>query len=132
LAHELLGDELYLREAERAGRLAFEHPGDHGHLCCGLAGRVISLLQMHRHTGGEAWLDSARRLGRGLLDPKLPEGTAPYSHSLFWGPLGCALALEEVSVPERSTMPIFGDMDWPRSHFNGVPEPFGAIEQGVR
>lgn len=132
LAHELLGDELYLREAERAGRLAFEHPGDHGHLCCGLAGRVISLLQMHRHTGGEAWLDSARRLGRGLLDPKLPEGTAPYSHSLFWGPLGCALALEELSVPERSTMPIFGDMDWPRSHFNGVPEPFGAIEQGVR
>ena len=31
----------------------------------------------------------------------------------FWGPLGCALALEELRHPEWAAMPIVGDLCWP-------------------
>ncbi len=125
LAHRLYGKDEFRVIAEWAAGHTASHADRQGHLCCGLAGRVFALLHMYRETGHGRWLDAARKLGRDLLDPQIPEQDLPRacdpnqiaknSHSLFWGPLGCALALEELRVPEQAVMPLFGDLEWLRS-----------------
>jgi serine/threonine-protein kinase len=124
LASEILRDERLDELAEQAATRSASHPDRHGHLCCGIAGRVLALLHMYRHTGRSHWLDLARSLARHLVDPLLPEESAGRTHGLFWGALGAALALEELAHPEWSSMPLFGDLGWPR--------PQRAVRRAVR
>lgn len=112
LAHRMFGEKIYLEDAEWAATHTALHPDTEGHLCCGVAGRVFALLQMYRDTGGSRWLDQARGLARHLIEPQIPEESMDRTYSLFWGPLGSALALEELQAPEQAVMPIFGDFGW--------------------
>lgn len=114
LAGEVYRSPAYAELAIWAAERAASHPDRHAHLCCGLAGRVFALLHMFQHSGQDRWLEHARSLARHLSDPRLPARSAGRTYSLFWGPLGSALALEELRHPEWAAMPFFGDLGWPR------------------
>lgn len=94
--------------AEQAGRYLADHDDRHGHLCCGLSGRIFALLSLYQHTGATEWRDRARVLARQLATARWPSEGRSRPHSLFWGSLGAALALEELKRPERACMPVFG------------------------
>ncbi len=113
-AHEAWGDERYAVLAERAGWHAWEHPGRHGHLCCGLAGRGYALVRLYRHTGDPAWLERARDLAERSLTwaaEELDRGTRPLG--LWWGALGPLLLNVELGTPEQAAMPLFAPEGWP-------------------
>jgi serine/threonine-protein kinase len=105
-AYERLKDEEFLLLAEQAAWNAWEEPkGNIPNLCCGLAGRAYSLLNLYKLTGQQDWLRRAKRLASAATDlGKLPEYPA---ESLYKGDLGVALLMFDLERPETSAMPFF-------------------------
>ena len=123
LAHQALGDERYLRLAERAAWNAFEEPGSMGGLCCGLPGRAYGLLCLYKYTQEREWLTRATKLAEmasaaardaaASAHPYSPPSLERRRHSLYKGELGLALLLADLSSPDESCMPFFEPQGWP-------------------
>jgi hypothetical protein len=110
LAHRMLGEDRYRSLAESAAWNAWEAPDGGGTLCCGLAGRAYSLLNLYRHGGGPQWLERARELAnRAAL--AIDRDSSP-SHSLYKGALGVAVLTADLARPEDAAMPFFEEEGW--------------------
>jgi serine/threonine-protein kinase len=79
-------------------------------LCCGAAGRGYALLNLYRHTGEPEWLAAARRSVQRSLATPFDLGD-PLHFSLYQGPLGLALLVEDLKEPEAAAMPMFEEED---------------------
>jgi eukaryotic-like serine/threonine-protein kinase len=111
LAHRMLGDARYAALAEAAAWNAWEDPGHAASLCCGLAGRAYALLNLHRHGGGEEWLQRARELAERAAVEAARASESP--HSLYQGELGVAVLIADLARPEQAAMPFFEEEGWP-------------------
>jgi serine/threonine-protein kinase len=109
LAHATFGDEHYLDFAERAAWTAWEVEGGVVDLCCGLAGRAYSLLELYRATDEVSWVRRAERLARRAVEdaPVLRDQEHP-RHSLYKGELGLAVLIADLEDPHHASMPLFG------------------------
>jgi serine/threonine-protein kinase len=106
-AHRLLGDTAYHDIAAAAAFATVDDRGANTSLCCGQAGHVFAMLHMYRCTGERAWLRLAsERLHSALVDRESMPGVG-WSHSLFRGDVGLALAAVEVECPEEARFPLF-------------------------
>jgi serine/threonine-protein kinase len=105
LAHRVFEKGRFLDLALGAGWNSWDSRDPASTLCCGLAGRGYALLNLHRHTGEQRWLERARLLGaRALSDGmEYPE----YRHSLYKGQLGVAVLAEDMTDPDWGRMPLF-------------------------
>ena len=94
-------------------------------LCCGLAGRAYSLLDLHQSGAGPEWLARARVLADraassalGALAPTTAAAGAasavasPSLYSLYRGALGIAVLAADLERPEAAAMPLVGDEGW--------------------
>jgi serine/threonine-protein kinase len=105
-AHRILGDTAYRDIAAAAAFATYEEPGPNVTLCCGQAGHVFALLNMYRHTQEEAWLGLAsERLQSALA--RNDAGPGGWSHSLYRGEVGLALAALEIAYPDEARHPLF-------------------------
>ncbi|MFF4760816.1 lanthionine synthetase LanC family protein [Streptomyces sp. NPDC001292] len=106
-AHRILGDTTYQGIAAAAAFATFEDQAPNSTLCCGQAGHVFALLNMYRHTQEEAWLRLAsERLYSALADHDAVSG-GQWSHSLYRGEVGLALAAVEIEQPDEARHPLF-------------------------
>jgi serine/threonine-protein kinase len=110
LAHRALGDPRYRGLAEGAAWNAWETPGSHGTLCCGLAGRAYALLSLWKHGGGEGWLARARDLAGHAA--RTIERTAEAADSLYKGEAGVAALAADLARPEGAALPFFEEEGW--------------------
>jgi serine/threonine-protein kinase len=106
-AHRALGDTAYRDIAVAAAFATFEGQGPNTTLCCGQAGHVFALLNMYRHTQEKTWLRSAsERLQSALArNDAMPGGR--WSHSLYRGEVGLALAAVEIAYPDEARHPLY-------------------------
>lgn len=106
-AHRLLSDTAYHDIATAAAFATADDRVANTSLCCGQAGHVFAMLHMYRCTGERAWLRLAsERLHSALVDRESMPGVG-WSHSLFRGDVGLALAAVEVECPEEARFPLF-------------------------
>jgi serine/threonine-protein kinase len=105
LNYRLTGDSRFLELAEKAAWNVWEQSDGHKSLCCGLAGRAYSLLNVWKWTGEPRWLDRARNQVVGILRESKSEN--PFRHSLYKGDVGIALVAYEIENPEFAMMPMF-------------------------
>jgi serine/threonine protein kinase len=110
LAHELFEESQYLRFAEQAAWNAWEEPASIASLCCGLAGRAYSLLNLHRHIREKTWLERAVVLAERAAE--IPASAETSQDSLYKGQTGIALLVSELADPTFSRMPFFEDEGW--------------------
>jgi serine/threonine-protein kinase len=110
LAWRMLGDDRYRTLAEGAAWNAWESPDSSGNLCCGLAGRAYSLLNLHRHDGGPEWLERARILTERAAVTAEREGGTP--DSLYKGAVGVAVLAADLARPEGAAFPFFEEEGW--------------------
>lgn len=111
LAFEVLREQRFLDLAERAGRTAGNIGGDAVDLCCGLAGRAYSLLNLYRYTGGAEWLRNAKVLtARAIVFAKAERGNL----RLYKGPLGVVTLEADLETPHDARMPFFELEGWSR------------------
>lgn len=111
LAFEVLREQRFLHLAERTGQTASQVGGDAVDLCCGLAGRAYSLLNLYRYTGGAEWLRSAKVLAaRAIVFAKADLGNL----RLYKGPLGVVTLEADLGVPHVARMPFFELEGWSR------------------
>ncbi|HYU26426.1 MAG TPA: lanthionine synthetase LanC family protein, partial [Thermoanaerobaculia bacterium] len=61
LVHQIVGDERWLKLAERSAWITWDQPRMTASLCCGSAGRAYALLNLYKHSGDAAWLSRARQ-----------------------------------------------------------------------
>ena len=113
LAYEMTRDSHYLVVAERAGWNAWEQPDGVRSLCCGLAGRAYSLLNLSKHTNDREWTERARHLMHRASRESREEN--PFRNSLYKGEVGIALLIAEMAEPDIAAMPMFETEGW--SHF---------------
>ena len=112
MAHSVFGEPHFMELAESAAWDAHENTEDGVYdLCCGRAGRAYALLAMHRATGVERWLTSARQLSNDALD--LLSNDAHATPSLYKGATGVVLLHKELEQPRLARMPIFEPEGWP-------------------
>jgi serine/threonine protein kinase len=106
-AHRALGDTAYRDIAVAAAFATFEGQGPNTTLCCGQAGHVFALLNMYRHTQEKTWLRFAsERLQSALArNDAMPGGR--WSHSLYRGEVGLALAAVEIAYPDEARHPLY-------------------------
>jgi serine/threonine-protein kinase len=113
LAWRTLGDDRYRSLAEGAAWNVWEAPDSSGNLCCGLAGRAYSLLNLHRHGGhggGPQWLERARALAERAAVTVEREGGTP--DSLYKGTVGVAVLAADLARPEGAAFPFFEEEGW--------------------
>jgi len=111
MASRTLSDPAFLEIAERAAWNAWESEDGYPDLCCGLAGRAYSLLNLYQHDAGEVWLHRAITLVRRALEAA-PRLSAP-RNSLYKGELGVALLACDIERPDGACMPFFASEGWP-------------------
>jgi len=110
LAHQVYGDERFLRLAEMAAWNAWEDAPGVKDLCCGLAGRAYALLSLYQLTGQREWLQRALQLTqRAAGAPAAPHMPA---HSLYKGDTGVAVLTADLDHPEGAAMPFFSAEGW--------------------
>ncbi len=115
LAHEVLGEDAYLRLAERAGNELFGSKENGQSLCCGLAGQAYSLLNLHRHTGDAKWAQRAEVLAVHAAKQAMAvaaRGDESLPLSLYKGEVGVAALIADLARPEASSMPFFEEEGW--------------------
>ena len=105
-AYRATGSVEFLQFAEKTGIHVWEHPGSGANLCCGLAGRALSLQHLATYTNRQKWAGYARiladRSGLHKLTNDAPDG------ALFRGNLGLIYALQEMSdLESASAFPLF-------------------------
>lgn len=105
LAHQLLGDDTWLRHAELAAWNNWDEPHRGSTLCCGTAGRAYALLNFYRHTGRREWLSRARVLANHAAANAV--ATAARAGALWKGELGVAVLIADLASPENARMPFF-------------------------
>lgn len=104
LAHNVLRVERFGEIAERAAISACASELPLGMLCCGLGGISYALLATRRLTGSTLWLKRARALaGRAAAD----RSKYFLRDSLYTGPVGVALLVEDLKQSELAAMPLF-------------------------
>jgi hypothetical protein len=108
-AHAATGVARYAELAELCAWTAWDHPDQHGDLCCGGAGRSYSLLAQFRSTGEQAWLERARALARTAIQ-SIRQRTLRRD-SLFKGEPGVAVLAADFADPQRAAMPFF-ETEW--------------------
>ncbi len=95
------GLDEYLQLAERAGYYTADHPGTESNICCGLAGRALSLCHLTAYSSTENWSKNAQSLTKHSVRNRLtfdaPDG------ALFRGYLGSIYALQEGCSPNGAT-----------------------------
>jgi serine/threonine-protein kinase len=106
LAHRLLGDDEWLRLAERAAWNTWDEPRGIVDLCCGTAGRAYALLNLYKHTGATEWLSRARHLANHAA-AAASVASAPRTNALWKGELGVATLIADLASPENARMPFF-------------------------
>lgn len=98
-AFRVLGNSQYLQLAIDAGWHAWEEQSAAYSLCCGLAGRSYSLLELYSITKDEAWLTRANELANQAAyhanHSQLPDYEG-FEMSLYKGELGVALLLDDL------------------------------------
>lgn len=105
-AYDILRDEIFLDLGELAAWNAWEEPkGNIPDLCCGLAGRAYSLLNIYKYTGKQEWLRRANYFAEAATD--LGSLSRYPRESLYKGTLGVALLMIDLECPETSAMPFF-------------------------
>ncbi len=103
LACRHTGDPLYLDTAREAARYVVNIRDPLiGYLCCGAAGVVYSMLNMHRNDPGGPWLDHAGHLLEAALEGRMSQDGRI---SLFLGSAGIACLLVDMEDPGRARMP---------------------------
>jgi hypothetical protein len=117
LAHEELGEPVWLELAERAGWDAWEGRSSAASLCCGSAGSAYALLNLYRRTGDPAW--RSRAVEAMELSLRSSDALQEHPHSLYKGELGLALLICDLSKPEEARMPFFEDEGWPSAPADG-------------
>lgn len=105
LAHQLLGDEEWLRLAELSAWDNWDAPRQTSSLCCGTAGRAYALLNLYKHTGAAEWLGRARLLANHAAAEA--KATSQRTNSLWKGELGVAVLIADLASPENARMPFF-------------------------
>ncbi|MED2985432.1 lanthionine synthetase LanC family protein [Bacillus thuringiensis] len=106
LAYEVYGDFRLFELAERSAWHTWtEADGNSSNLCCGLAGQSYALLNIYKHTKDRKWLNRARKIG----EMAISNMSSPWlrSNSLYWGDVGIALLIADLSNPEYACMPLF-------------------------
>ncbi|HET7433225.1 MAG TPA: lanthionine synthetase LanC family protein, partial [Thermoanaerobaculia bacterium] len=89
--------------AEDAAWHAFDAADGNPSLCCGLTGRAYAMLEMHRLTDDERWLDRAHILAqRAVVNADRLE-----RDSLFRGAAGLAVLLADLDSPRDARFPLF-------------------------
>ncbi|MFI8520877.1 lanthionine synthetase LanC family protein [Streptomyces sp. NPDC085481] len=106
-AHRLLGDVGYRDIATAAAFATVDDRGPNTSLCCGQAGHVFALLNMYRFTQERAWLTLASERLHSALVGRESMPPVGWSHSLFRGDVGLALAAVELECPEDARFPLF-------------------------
>ena len=104
-ASRVLGDDRFLRLAERAAWTAYEGHPSPGDLCCGLAGRAYALLNIYRAGGDRRWLARARDLA-GQAAVSVREN-ALRRDSLYKGEIGVATLIADLARPDDAAMPFY-------------------------
>jgi len=111
LAHKVFHDDMYFLLAQKAAWNAWEEPNNWDSLCCGLAGRAYSLLNLYKHTGENEWLYRAQDLTqRAVINTDV---SGMFSDSLYKGTLGVAVLVADLLQPEEACMPLFEQERWP-------------------
>jgi eukaryotic-like serine/threonine-protein kinase len=98
-AYRVTGLDRYLELAEGAAQTALNDKERRASLCCGLAGRAYSLLNLFKHTGDGKWMDAAATMLSGAHEAS--------GYSLYNGAPGSVLLAVDLSHPEGSCMPVF-------------------------
>ncbi len=93
--------------ASAAGAVAWDEPASTPDLCCGLAGRAFSLLDLYRRSGENLWLLRAEKLATGAARELAAMSGPP--QSLLKGKLGVVLLAIELERPAEVVFPFFGD-----------------------
>jgi serine/threonine protein kinase len=106
-AHRALGDTAYRDIAVAAAFATFEGQGPNTTLCCGQAGHVFALLNMYRHTQEEVWLRCASERLQSAVARNDAVSGGRWSHSLYRGQVGLALAALEIAYPDEARHPLF-------------------------
>lgn len=111
LAHQLIGEQIYLDLAEKSAWNVWEEPAQIIGLCCGHAGQSYSLLNLYKHTGEEIWLQRAQEL---MLKGVHTATSAPQElpNSLFRGEIGLAVLIADLAKPNFACMPLFEAEGW--------------------
>jgi serine/threonine-protein kinase len=107
LAHRSLGTSQYGNIAESAAVAVREEAGPNLTLCCGQAGHVFALLNQYRHSRDGRWLRAAEARVQGAVLRAADAIEGDWSHSLYKGDVGLALAALEVAYPEEARHPVF-------------------------
>lgn len=109
LAETVFGGGSYQDFAERAAWTAWEVEGDVVDLCCGMAGRAYSLLELYRSTEDPSWRYRAERLAEEAVRvaPARRDEEHP-RHSLYKGELGLGVLIAALEQPAHASMPMFG------------------------
>jgi lantibiotic modifying enzyme len=104
-AYDVLEENAYLELANKATRWFVQDPEQsRPHICCGVSGKVLSLLKMYQCAEDEKWLYSARRLMKVAIQSDHPPQKDVYN--LFWGDLGILYAYHELKSPEFARFPL--------------------------
>jgi serine/threonine-protein kinase len=106
-AQRIQGDTTFGEVAAAAAFATYDEPGPNTTLCCGQAGQIFALLNMHRHSQDEAWLRLASDRLQTAVDHDDADRTGPWSHSLYRGEVGLALAAMEIMYPAEARHPLF-------------------------
>jgi len=106
-AHRALGATAYRDIAVAAAFATYEGQGPNTTLCCGQAGHVFALLNMYRHTQDEAWLRLATERLQSAVAQNDEVSGGRWSHSLYRGEVGLALAAVEIAYPAEARHPLF-------------------------
>jgi hypothetical protein len=103
LGEEMLRVGRFGNLAERAAISAWTAETQLGMLCCGLEGIGYALLPVHRLTGSELWLESARStVHRGGQLEIVPARLALQGYG--WSR---AVLAEDLNQPQTAAMPLF-------------------------
>jgi serine/threonine-protein kinase len=106
-AYRALGVTAHRDIGAAAAIATVEDYGPNTTLCCGQAGHVFALLNMFRHTQDQMWLRFATERLHGALIQNDAVSAGPWSHSLYRGEVGLALAAVEIAYPEEARHPLF-------------------------
>lgn len=110
LAHEMLGQESYLKLAELSTYDVIDTPCAIGNLCCGYAGNAYTLFNIYRHTGDASWLYHAQELTQKATES--PQPAEMPINSLYKGDIGIAILCAEADSPHAARMPFFEAEGW--------------------